>query len=320
MQGGNKVTYDTVPSGDDAKINIIMNAKAMMNRTKPFNDTGISSVQAEQNFANGDDTFNVGNTNNIANLSARTNGAISQANQTFTNTSGTKTTTGVAIAKSGNIIRAVNDPDIADKCDVMIKAYVDAPQFYDTKQANPKFDQKAYDSDKYSPDNQPYLLLPAGKIYNDIKSSQGGSATVDSVLKQMFYDHKNNNESAIPFANVNLYDNDSFAYDVPAAQVDVTIDDGSGQMTTKIFKAGDDHSSSQPIMQYTTSGFSQSTDPFVPSGGGVSGSMVGAIVGGCLGGAAVIAITCGIVFSRRRSVKSLNPQVKRLRKLGENED
>jgi hypothetical protein len=90
----------------------------------------------------------------------------------------------------------------------MVKAYVDEPGFYDTKTANPNFNADKYTSDKYDPSNQPYMLKPAGTIFRQLKSNSNDISDL-AALKLMFYDHKNNNQPALNFVEMNLYDNDS---------------------------------------------------------------------------------------------------------------
>ncbi|MDR2406557.1 MAG: hypothetical protein LBE13_00365 [Bacteroidales bacterium] len=254
-------------------------------------ETGLN-VQPEANYpSTDDDSYNVGNTNNIDNLAARTNNAIHTENVSFTNTMGQHTTDGISISKSGNIIRRIDDPQIKDKMNVMVKAYVDAPSFYDEKTANSNFDASKYATDKYDPANQPYALKPAGTIFKSLKGSSGTSTITDAqALKQMFYDHMNNNTPAMDFAKVNLYDDDSFDFDVPDGQIEVAIDDASGQLTTKLYAPNVDHTTNSPIDTYTTYGFETSSDPYVPQPDGVKPSQVGLIVGCSIGGVVLIAI------------------------------
>jgi hypothetical protein len=280
----NKMVYDSLPSGDD--FNIIMNSKGMQDGND--GEDGLS-IEALDNF-HGESTdpyYNAGNVNGVDLLAAKTNNAIHKTSCTFTNTTGTHTTDGINISKSGEFIRRIDDPEIKDKLNVIVKAYVDKPDFYDEKTPNPKFDKNAYDSEKYDPNNQPYQLKPAGKIFKTFKD-QGKSDA--EALKEMFYDHKNGNTPAMHFAKVNLYDNDSFDFNVPEDQIEVAIDDASGQLTTKLYKAGADHTTDGPIDSYTVGGFETSTDPYVPDGKKVKPSMVGIIVGCSVGGVLLVAI------------------------------
>lgn len=317
IQGDDKVIYNIVPSDSSTPINIIMNSKACIGSTPPQSSL---KAQPASNYPNDDDsTYNVGNINNVDVLAAKTGGAIHSEPMTFVNSYGTKTTDGISIAQSGQIIRRTDDSQIKDKVQVMIKSYVDAPSFYDTKTPNPTFDKGKYENDKYDPDNQPYALLPAGTIYNSLKDKKN-DASISSILKQMFYDHKNNNEPALEFANVNLYDDDSFDYNVPADQIDVTIDNASGALTTQLYAPGVDHTTAQPIDGYTTYGFENSTDPFIPTPDKIGTKLVGIIIGSCIGGLVLILAVWLLIANRRRGVKGINPDVKKYRKAGEFED
>lgn len=326
INGGNRITYDTIPT-TGSSFNIITNTEGMRAGITSHSLNGLTA-QAQHNWGdNSDQTHEIGSVNGVANLSARTSGAISENdNCTFTKYApdgktvvGTYTTKGIQISKSGNIIRRIDDPSIKDQVDVMVKAYVDEPGFYDTKTANPNFNADKYTSDKYDPSNQPYMLKPAGTIFRQLKSNSNDISDL-AALKLMFYDHKNNNQPALNFVEMNLYDNDSWNYNVPEDQIEVAIDDASGQLTTRLYAPGVDHHTNSPIDSYTTSGFETSTDPYVPTPDGVKPNNVGIIVGSCIGGVILIAVVWIIIANRRRGVKGINPEVKKLKKAGEYED
>lgn len=209
------------------------------------------------------------------------------------------------------------DYGLDKKVQVMIKPYCLASDFYDTDTPNPNFDAAAYENDNFNPDNQPYALKPAGTIINQIKGNSNDMSDYD-VLKEMFIDHKNNNEKALPYALVDLINNDNFTFNLKptstqptdfSADINFTIDDTSGQM---IIGDGDGYN-------YTVSGFEKNSDPYIPSGG-VAPSKVGIIVGCSLAGAAVVGIGFTIFFNRRRTTRSLSPEVKTRRKIGDIED
>jgi hypothetical protein len=58
----------------------------------------------------------------------------------------------------------------------------------------------------------------------------------------------------------------------------------------------------------------------VPDGKKVKPSMVGIIVGCSVGGVLLVAIVWVIIANRKRGVKGLNPEVKKLKKAGEFEE
>lgn len=323
--GFNKKYYDNLPVDKNTPIIVTTNMRSMM---PGQNDkTGIEKigVQTNEQYIDETHTYSLSNTNNIENLSALTGGKIHlQQNVNFQCGSDKVTTTGISIAQEGRIAKTYNNADLFDKVQVQIRCYDDpiGKEFYDESQPTKNFNARAYELDKHDLNNQPYQLKSATEVYNIAKSHTNGDSD-EAVLKNMFYDYKNNCP-ATPILDVDMYDDENFDYnleeEIPNLKLVHRISDADGKMTISVVNTSDP---SHPVpvkdCDATFSGFRASITP-IPQPKGVTPNIVGIVAGSVLGSVAVVGIIWYIVWNRCRSTKRLHPDIKKLKREGSYEE
>ena len=323
--GLNKKYYDNLPVDKNTPFVVTTNMRSMM---PGQNDKlGIDNIGVQTNEQYIDEThpYSLSNTNNIQNLSALTNGKIHlQQNVNFQCGSDKVTTTGISIAQEGRIAKTYNNVDLSDKVQVQIRCYDDpiGKEFYDESQPTKSFNARAYELNKHDQNNQPYQLKSATEVYNIAKSHTNDESD-EAILKNIFYDYKNNCP-ATPILDVNMYDDENFDYnleeEIPNLKLVHRISDADGKMTISVVNTSDP---SHPVpvkdCDATFSGFRASITP-IPQPKGVTPNIVGIVAGSVLGGVAVIGIIWYIVWNRCRSTKRLHPDIKKLKREGSYEE
>lgn len=323
--GDNKKYYDNLPVDKNTPIVVTTNVRSMMPGQN--DEPGIKNIGVQTNEQYIDEThpYSLSNTNNIENLSALTGGKIHlQQNVNFQCGSDKVTTTGISIPQEGRIAKTYNNADLSDKVQVQIRCYDDpiGKEFYDKSQPTKSFNTRAYELDKHDPNNQPYQLKSATEVYNIAKSHTNGESD-EAILKNMFYDYKNNCP-ATPILDVNMYDDENFDYnieeEIPNLKLVHRISDADGKITISVVNTSDpSHPVSVKDCDATFSGFQASITP-IPQPKGVTPNIVGIVAGSVLGGVAVVGIIWYIVWNRCRSTKRLHPDIKKLKREGSYEE
>lgn len=318
--GFNKKYYDNVPVDKNTPIIVTTNMRSMMPGQDDTSGIEGIGVQTNENYIDDTHTYSLSNDNNIDSLSKLTGGKISKVDVTFPYNSETVTTTGISVSQKARMAKAYDDKELANKIQVQIRCYDDfiGKNFYDESKPTKNFNARAYELDKHDPNNQPYELKSASEIYN-IAKSHANEDSDEAILKNMFYDYKNNCP-ATPIVDVNLYDNEDFDYDVEQTisnlKLSHAINDAEGKI--KIFVT-DTSDPKYKSCEATFGGFQQSITP-IPQPNGITPNTVGIVAGSVLGTVAITGITWYIVWNRRRSTKRLHPDIKKLKREGSYEE
>ena len=285
-------------------------------------NSNINSIYEKHNYSDTNTSFEFGNSNNLNSLKNRYGDIINQTTEKFINKHGSHTTTGWKIKKEGEIIVSAFDDSIwakaENKPNVMVRAYADelGKDFYDENTVNPIFNKIEYEKNKYDMNNQPYLLKSPKDVIA-IAQKRASTSTNDgnlglNVLKEIFYDYKNN-KKALPFVKANLLNLNEISYDLPSDRISVDVNNEEGDIEIKLWKPKADKKHDKPEV-IKINNFEKGCEPFVPDVGLKSAS-IALIVSGIVGSLLVIAGIWYLHRYKNRKTSRLTKEARKYRKI-----
>ena len=316
--------FDLSNSNSDS-FHLITNAVGLVSKdAKELIDkkSNINSIYEKHNYSATDTSFEFGNSNNLNSLKNRYGDIINQTTEKFINKHGSHTTTGWKIKKEGEIIVSAFDDSIwakaENKPNVMVRAYADelGKDFYDENTVNPIFNKIEYEKNKYDMNNQPYLLKSPKDVIA-IAQKRASTSSNDgnlglNVLKEIFYDYKNN-KKALPFIKANLLNLNEISYDLPSDRISVDVNNEEGDIEIKLWKPKADKKHDKPEV-IKINNFEKGCEPFVPDVGLKSAS-IALIVSGIVGSLLVIAGIWYLHRYKNRKTSRLTKEARKYRKI-----
>ena len=192
----------------------------------------------------------------------------------------------------------------------------DGKDFYDENTVNPIFNKIEYEKNKYDMNNQPYLLKSPKDVIAIAQkrasaSSNDGNLSLN-VLKEIFYDYKNN-KKALPFIKANLLNLNEISYDLPSDRISVDVNNEEGDIEIKLWKPKADKKHDKPEV-IKINNFEKGCEPFVPDVGLKSAS-IALIVSGIVGSLLVIAGIWYLHRYKNRKTSRLTKEARKYRKI-----
>lgn len=303
-------------------VGLVSDLSKKLSNTDFVGETGIKSIYEKHNYSDTDTSYEFGNSNNLNSLKNRYGNIINQTTEKFINKHGSHTTTGWEIKKEGEIIVSAFDDSIwakaENKPNVMVRAYADelGKDFYDENTVNPIFNKIEYEKNKYNMNNQPYLLKSPKDVIAIAQkrasaSSNDGNLSLN-VLKEIFYDYKNN-KKALPFIKANLLNLNEISYDLPSDRISVDVNNEEGDIEIKLWKPKADKKHDKPEV-IKINNFEKGCEPFVPDVGLKSAS-IALIVSGIVGSLLVIAGIWYLHRYKNRKTSRLTKEARKYRKI-----